>query len=56
MTTEEAEEVAANMRAAGWREVALKINDTGEWSVVGEDYEKGRGWLHRRIDEPPKFH
>jgi hypothetical protein len=55
MTKEEAEEVADGMRAAGWREVSLKINDNGKWSVVGEDYEKSRGWLHRRIDEPPKL-
>lgn len=44
MTKEEAEKVAADMRAAGWRDVSLKIDDLGRWPAVGEDHEKQAGW------------
>jgi hypothetical protein len=50
MTKDEAEKVAADMRAAGWREVSLKVDDLGRWSAVGEDYDKKNGWLTKKPD------
>ena len=45
MTKDEAEKVAADMRAAGWPQATVKVDDVGNWSAVAEDYDVEAGWL-----------
>jgi hypothetical protein len=48
MTKQEAEEVASEMRSAGWSNVWLEIDDNGSWRAVAADWDRGEGWLHHR--------
>lgn len=55
MAKDEAEKVATDMRAAGWRHVTVKVDDLGRWSAVGEDYDKQGGWLSANIRRRRSF-
>jgi hypothetical protein len=47
MTKDEAEEVAKEMREAGWPDVRVQIDDRGRWSAMAEDPTVEGGWLIR---------